>query len=82
MLFHKNRGPKAIDEELWNLDSYQTWTYTSLLIGQKAISNKWVFKVKYYPDNLIKKYKEYLVTQSFSHVHRIDYTKIFVPTIR
>ena len=27
---HGNRWREAIDEELWNLDSYQTWTYTLL----------------------------------------------------
>lgn len=62
---HDNRWREAIDEKLSNLDSHQTWTYISLPIGQKIISSKRVFKVKYHPNNLIERYKRYLVTQSF-----------------
>ena len=34
---HGNGWRMTIDEEFWNLDSYQTWTYTLLPIGQKGI---------------------------------------------
>ena len=39
-LVHGNRWKEAIDEELWNLYSYQTWTYTLLPARQKAIGCK------------------------------------------
>lgn len=42
---HGNRWREAIDEELWNLDSHQTWSYTSLPSGRKAMGCKWVFRV-------------------------------------
>ena len=54
---HGNRWRKAIDEKLWNLDSYQTWAYTSLPVRQKVISCKWSFKVKYHLDGSIERYK-------------------------
>ena len=79
---HENRWREAIDEELWNLNSYQTWNYTFLPSSQKMISCKWVFKVKYHPDGSIERYKTRLVAQGFSQVHRIDYTKIFARTVR
>ena len=79
---HRNKWRKIIDEELGNLDLYQIWVYTSLLIRQKAIGCKWIFKVKYYLDGSIQRYKKRLVDQGFSQVHGIDYTKTFVPTIR
>lgn len=43
---HGNRWREAVNEELWNLDAYQTWCYTMLPHNRKAISCKWVFKVK------------------------------------
>ena len=58
-----NRWQEAIDEELWNLDTHQTWTYIPLSLRQKAIGCKWVFKVKYYLDNSIERYKVRLIAQ-------------------
>ena len=41
-----------------------------------------MLKVKYHLDSLIERHKEWLVAQSFSQVHGIDYTETFAPTIR
>ena len=71
-----------VDEEFWNLDIHQTWCYTLLPNNRKAISCKWVFKVKYNLDGSINRYKLRLVTQGFSQVYGIDYTETFSPTIR
>ena len=46
---HGNRWREAINEELWSLDSHQTWFYPPLPPNQKAIGYKWVFKVKHHP---------------------------------
>ena len=37
---NKNRWQEAIDEELWNLDSYQIWNYTTLSPGRQLIGCK------------------------------------------
>ena len=79
---HGNKWRKAVDEELWNLDTHQTWCYTPLPNNRKAISCKWVFKVKYKLDDSIERYKVRLVAQGFSQVHGIAYTETFSPTIR
>ena len=79
---HGNRWREVMDEELWNLDSYQTWTYTLFPVGQKAIGYKWVFKVKYHPDGSIKRYNSRLVAQRFSQVHGINYTETLAPMVR
>lgn len=62
---NRNRWQEAIDEELWNLDSYQTWCYTILPPNHKPIGCKWIFKVKYHPDRSIERYKARLVAQGF-----------------
>lgn len=64
-LVHKNKWQKAIDEEFWNLNSHQTWSYTTLPSRWKIIGYKYVLKIKYYLDGSIKRYKTCLVTQSF-----------------
>lgn len=81
-LVHENKWQKAINKELWNQDLHQTWTYTFLSIGQKAIGCNWIFKVKYHLDGLIERYKTRLVAQRFSQVHGINYTKTFIPIVR
>ncbi len=79
---HGNRWREAIDKELWNLDTHQTWTYKTLPPRRKAIGCKWVFRVKYKPDGSIERYKARLVAQCFSQIHGVDYTETFAPTIR
>lgn len=44
-VINRNGWQEAIDEELWNLNSFQTWFYTALSPNHKSISWKWVFKV-------------------------------------
>ena len=79
---HGNRWRKVIDKELWNLDLHQTWSYSTLPSGRKAIGCKWVFKVKYHPNRSIERYKARLVAQGFFQVHRVYYIETFAPTIR
>lgn len=81
-LINKNKWLKAIDEELWNLNSYQIWCYTILTSNCKPIGHKQVFKIKYYSDKFVKKYKAKIVPQSFLQMHGIDYTETFALTIR
>lgn len=41
---------------------------------RKAISNKWVFKIKKKPDGSRERYKARLVVRGFSQKRRKDYT--------
>ena len=69
-------------KELWNLDSHQACCYKGLPSGRKTIRCKWVFRVKYKSDKIIKRYKAWLVAQRFSQVPKMDFTEIFAATIR
>ena len=40
---------------------------------------KWVFKTKFAADGSTLKYKEILVSKSYSQVHGIDYNETFAP---
>ncbi len=65
---HDKRWQEAIKEELQNLKNHQTWEYNKLLSDRKAIGSKWVFKVKYYPDGSVARFKARLIAQGFSQV--------------
>lgn len=79
---HGRRWREAIKKKLQNLESHQTWEYEEFPPGQKAMRLKWVFKVKYYPDGSIARFKARLIVQGFSQVPDIDICKTFAPTVR
>ncbi len=79
---HGRRWQEAMEEELQNLENYQTWEYDELPPGQKTIRSKWVFKVKYHPDGSVARFKARLVAQGFSQVPGIDFSETFAPTVR
>ena len=58
------------------------WEYNELPLGQKTIGSKWVFTVKYHPDDSVAKFKGRLIAQEFSQIQGIDFSETFAPTIR
>ena len=70
---------EADDREYKNLIDNGTWELCSLPAGQKAIDNKWVFKVKAKEDGSIDKFKARLVVKGFSLRPGIDYDETFSP---
>lgn len=53
----------AIDSELASLHENDTWTLTSLPAGRKAVSCKWVFKIKLKADGSVERYKGRVVAK-------------------
>ena len=58
---------------LWKYDTYE---FTKLPKGRKALKNKWVFKVKNDNKKLLK-YKACLVVKGFDQKLAIDFDEIF-----
>jgi len=72
----------ALEEEYQSLMDNKTWELTSLPHGRKAVSCKWVFRVKRTATGEVDRYKARLVARGFTQEHGIDYDETFAPVAR
>ncbi|OWZ15685.1 Integrase, catalytic core protein [Phytophthora megakarya] len=73
---------KAIDEEGRSLIAHGTWKLVKLPKGKRALTSKWIFKIKYDALGNIERYKARLVIRGYEQIKYIDYEEIFAPVIR
>lgn len=71
-----------MDQELQALEKNHTWELTDLPPEKKAISCKWVYKVKLQPDGTVERYKARLVAKGYNQVQGLDYTDSFSPVAK
>lgn len=70
----------AINKELTAHRENNTWSFTALPAGRRAIGCRWVFTIK--DTTVPPTYKARLVAQGFRQVHGLDYGETFSPVIR
>jgi len=68
---------KAMDEEFFALQLNQTWTLTTLSVGQKPIGCKWIYKIKYNSDGNVDMYKARLVAKGTLRLKMSTILKLF-----
>jgi Reverse transcriptase (RNA-dependent DNA polymerase) len=72
---------KSMTRELETLSKNDTWTLVDLPIGKKAISTKWVYKIKKNDDKSIQ-YKSRFVARGFEQIYGLNYEETFAAVIK
>lgn len=73
---------KAIDSEYASLVKNDTWTLCDLPKGRRAITGKWVFKLKHKANGEIDKYKARFVARGCSQKAGFDYAETYAPVAK
>ena len=78
---HRKEWKEAADSEYSSLIENKTWELVKLPKGRKAISCKWVFKVKYSNDGKIDRFKGRLVAKGYAQKYDVGYDETFSPVV-
>ncbi|CAI7909630.1 unnamed protein product [Closterium sp. NIES-54] len=73
---------KAMESELKSIEENGTWELVELAEGRKAITSKWLFKIKSDADGKIERYKSRLVAKGYQQKEKVDYKELFAPLVK
>ncbi|CAI7883902.1 unnamed protein product [Closterium sp. NIES-53] len=73
---------KAMESELKSIEENGTWELVELPEGCKAITSKWLFKIKSDADGKIERYKSRLVAKGYQQKEKVDYKELFAPEVK
>jgi hypothetical protein len=73
---------EAMAAEIQALEQNRTWLLTDLPHGKKAISCKWVYKVKFKADGTVERHKARLVAKGYTQCKGLDYYDTFSPVAK
>ncbi|CAI7846838.1 unnamed protein product [Closterium sp. NIES-54] len=73
---------KAMESELKSIEENGTWELVELPEGRKAITSKWLFKIKSDANGKIERYKSRLVAKGYQQKEKVDYKELFSPVVK
>lgn len=68
-----------MQSEIQTLEANKTWSIVPLHAGHQVIGCKYVYKIKYDLNGMVKIYIARLVAKGFNQQESIDYIKTFAP---
>ncbi|CAI7913309.1 unnamed protein product [Closterium sp. NIES-54] len=71
-----------MESELKSIEENGTWELVELPEGRKAITSKWLFKIKSDADGKIGRYKSRLVAKGYQQKENVDYKELFAPVVK
>ncbi|CAI7840192.1 unnamed protein product [Closterium sp. NIES-53] len=73
---------KAMESELKSIEENGTCKLVELPEGCKAITSKWLFKIKSDADGNIECYKSRLFTKGYQEKEKVDFKELFAPVVK
>ncbi|CAI7905600.1 unnamed protein product [Closterium sp. NIES-54] len=73
---------KAMESKLKSIEENGTWELVELSQGRKAITSKWLFKIKSNADDKIEHYKSRLAAKGYHQKEKVDYKELFAPVVK
>jgi len=73
---------EAMSKEIDALEANHTWDITDLPHGKKAISSKWLYKLKFNSDGTLERHKARLVVMGNHQKEGIDFKETFAPVAK
>ncbi|CAI7783444.1 unnamed protein product [Closterium sp. NIES-53] len=73
---------KTTESELKSIKENGTWELVELPEGRKAITSKWLFKIKSDAEGKIERYKSRLVAKGYQQKEKVDYKELFSPVVK
>ena len=71
-----------MDEKMEALKSHGMWKLVTNLVRASMVICRWVYTVKYKPNDSVDRYKTYLVAYDFSQTYDVHYAETFSPVVR
>ncbi|CAI7732638.1 unnamed protein product [Closterium sp. NIES-53] len=71
-----------MESELKSIEENGRWELVELLEGRKAITSKWLFKIKSDADGKIERYKSRLVVKGNQQKEMVDYKELFALVVK
>ena len=79
---HKEEWIEAMQDEMKSLHENNTFELVKLPKGKRALTNKWVYRVKHEEHSSRPRYKARLVVKGFNQRKGIDFDEIFSPVVK
>ncbi|CAI7881040.1 unnamed protein product [Closterium sp. NIES-54] len=72
----------AMESEFKSIEENGTWELVELPKGRKAITSKWLFKIKSNAVGEIERYKSRVVAKGYQQKEKVDYKELFAPVVK